>query len=451
MPKQASNSASETSLHEDQPSQLQAAEASSPNSSPTPKRAKFGTPAQVGQHCQRLEQCTPATALPPFHQARLATYLPTSPAPPGGSHHTPKPRGAETPLEGSVTLPDSDEFDNGSAADALLAEADRDLPLPEVYPESTFIWDIVRLAIRNVRAWQSQYQRKIWGQEGNDAAKQYLSPQSAQLADMLSQVEAWQKRDLKHCPSRYCHFLKLRDYWYRLLGNQAVQLHHHALYHDVAVLATSLVVEWFRQVHQTLGTLLPVDSDAYPSQQAAVHGQVLPQPTLFPFATAVTEHASPAATGSRHEDLTADAEVASADQQPNADNQVRQAGCDPHPSARRDVVNLGFNQSSASETEQSETASGWVHLFPKPDCSCISCLAWQTCKQPPRFMQARDCRPYDTLPVGAMSNMCYNCTDELNVQMTFCLAMPTDVDTPLPVACCVDASLVWAGLCCFQV
>lgn len=414
MPKQAGNSASKTSLDGDQPSLLQSAEASSLGSSPTPKRAKLATPAQVSQHCQGLEQRTPATALPPFQQASLGSHLLNSPAHAWGNHSTLEPRGAETPLGGSVTLPDSNEFDNGSVADAQLVET--------FYPESCFIWDVVESAVLNVRAWQSQYQRKIWGQLGSDAAKQYLSPKSAQLAALLSLVEAKQRKSLKHCPSQYCQFLKLREYWYRLLGNQAVQLHQHALYHEVAAFATAVVVHWVRLVQRTFGTLLPVDNDAYPSQQAAVHGPLLPKSTLSPLATSVIEHASPAATGSRHEDLNANAEAASADQQPHADNQVRQAGCDPHPSARSNVVNHGFNQTPASRIEQSEPGSGWVQQFPRPDCRCISCLAWQTCKQPPRSTQARDCRPYYTLPVGAhqhycchvlMSNMCHNCAESM--------------------------------------
>ena len=404
MPRQAGNSANDTSLHQHQPLHLHPAKASPLGSSPVPRPATLATPAQAGQHCQQLKQCTPATAVPPFQQARSSVSLPVSPASLDTIHSTPEPRGAEPQLEEGATLPDDDAFGNASAVDVQPAKIDREPP--EVCPEPCCIEDIVQSAVLHVRAWQDQYQKKIRGCEESYAARQLLDPQSAQMAALLSDVEAQQRLGLKHCPPRYCQFLQLRHYWYRLLGNQAVQLHQQATYLQLAALATMLVVEWIQNVQQTLSISLSAGNGGSRNQQADVHGSVLPEPTLSPPATAATGHASQAGTGCRHEDLATGAKVASADQEPDRDSQVGHAGRDPDPSAGGNIFNRGFPLTPALKTKQSVCSSAWQHKSPASDCGCDSCLAWETCKQPPTSAQTRDCRPYCSLPVGARLHQC---------------------------------------------
>ena len=405
----AGNSASHTSLYQHQPLLLQAAKATPPAASPLPKPAKLANPAEAGQTCQLMKQCTPATALPPFHQAHLGTCLPSSPASPDASHSTLEPRGTEPPLEANVPLHDADVFGN-VGVEVQLAEADREPPFPADCPVPCRVGDIVENAVLHVMAWQHQNQKKLWGREGSYAARQYLSPQSAHVAALLSEVEAQQRFGLKHCPPHYCQFLTMREYWYRLLGEQAVQLHQHATYLQVAALATGLVLQWIRNIQQTLGVLLPADNGGHPRQQAHVHSSVLPEPSLSAAATAAIQHGSQATTGSRHEDLALAAQVTPADQQPDIDKQVRQAGCDPDPepdpSATCNAANRSYHLAPVLETKQSEGSIAWVSESPLPECECGSCLAWLTCKQLPMARQARDGRPYRSLPVGPHQHQC---------------------------------------------
>lgn len=399
MPGQAGNIPSKTSLRQDQRLQPQAAKACSPGSFPCPKRATLATPAQASQHCQQLQQRTPATAQPPFQQPRLDA---TSPADAGATHIAPQPEEAETPLEESVTLADDDVLGNGSAADAQLAEADSEPISPVVCPEPLSLKDVIDSAVVRVKVWQAHQQKQPRGQSLRHAAKQSLSPQLAHLVALLCEAEAQQRSGLTQTSSRYCQFLQLREYWYRLLGEQARQLQQHASKHTMAALATLRAVLWIQDIQQSLGVLSPAD---YLNQHADVHSSLLPEPSLSPAATVATDSGSQAATGSKHEDVAMATEVAHADQQQDTVIQ------DPHPFASMDLVDRAFHQSPLLSTEQSVSSSVWAEISPMSECGCMSCLAWQSGKQPP-ITQTRDCRPYCSLPVGASTPSVLPFTDE---------------------------------------
>ena len=331
---------------------------------------------------------TPATAVPPrsFQQAGLCPSLPTSPAPLGATDSTPQPTGAESLLEEDACLSDSDSLSDGSVSAPKAPALRAGIPSIQLVSLS---------AVTCVRVWQKQNEKKLWG-GGGDPNR--LPPRLAQLADILCTLEAKQSFSLSHCPPRYCQFLHLRECWYRVLWEQAVQLQQHVTADVMAPAATQMAVEWIQEVQETLGTLLPADSVAYSSQQADAHCPLLPpHPTLSP---AGTDPASQAATASRHDNPTTGAEGASADQQQSSEDPVKQeAGYGPQPSAKGYRVHSGFCRIPLSGIGM--RLKRWQHRSEAPDCGCDSCVAWQTGTQLLRPRQAMDCRPYRSFPVRA--------------------------------------------------
>lgn len=366
------------------PPPLQAAKAS------TCPQATVATPAQAGQNEQQTKR-TPATAVParPFQQAGLCPSLPTSPAPLGANDSTLEPTGAESPLEEEdACLSDTDSPSDGSA------DAHTEPALCVVCPEFSSIQVVLMSAAPRMMLWQNQNQKRLWGGGPNPDP---LPSRLAQLADLLYKLQAQQSFSLSHCPPRYCQFLQLRDCWYRVLWEQAGQLQQHVTAGDVAPVATQIAVEWIQGVQETLGTLLPTDSNAYPSQQADAHSQLLPpHPTLSP---AATNHASQAATASRHDNPTTGAEGASVDQQQGSDDPVKQAGCGPQPSGKGDTVHTGF--CIPPLLGQGVRLEHWQHRSEAPDCGCHSCVAWQAGMQLLTPAHTKDCRPYGSFPVRA--------------------------------------------------
>lgn len=369
------------------PPPLQAAKAS------TGSLAEMTTPAQAGQNEQEVN-LTPATAVPPspFPQAGLCPSLPSSPAPPGANGSTPEPTGAGSPMEEDACLSDTDTLSDGSA------DAHQEPALCVVCSELSSIQVVLMSTLPHVKLWQNQNQKRLWGGAGDPDP---LPPRLTQLADILHNIEAVQRFSLNHSPPRYCHFLQLRQCWYRLLWEQAGQLQLHVTAADVASAATQIAVEWIQGVQETLGTLLPTDSVAYSSQQADAHSPLLPQPTLSP---AATDPASQATTAPRHDIPTTGAEGPSADQQQGRDDPVKQAGSGPQPSAKGDTVHSSFCIPPLLGV--GVRLQCWQHRSEAPDCSCDSCVAWQTGTQLLTGRQAKECRPYRSFPVRAHHSQC---------------------------------------------
>lgn len=216
------------------------------------------------------------------------------------------------------------------------------------------------------------------------------------LTTQLVDAAAEQRWNLKHETARYCQFIKMRQFWFKLLQTQAVEMKQCLTDTELADAATHLVVRWIQDMQQAYGTLLPVGDGVSPSHQANVQPQKLPDSISSGDAPAATGHADEPILAGGKGDLITGAETASTDQQPSGD--------EPCPSGSGSAATGEhiFTVVPPLGGQHSVSSSHWQPRSPRSDCWCESCLAWQTGKQPPKGCEpTRKRKEYLTLPVRA--------------------------------------------------
>lgn len=219
------------------------------------------------------------------------------------------------------------------------------------------------------------------------------------LATQLVDAEAKQRWNLSHDSPRYCQFMRMRQFWFKLLQMQAVELKHRLTDTELAEAATHLVAGWIQDMQQAYGTLLPAEDGVSPNHQADVQPQQLPDPISSAEAPTASDHVNEPTLAARNDDLISDAETASTDQQ---------TANEPCPSGSANAGEYSFTVVPPLGGEHSVSSSHWQPRSPLSDCWCEPCLAWQTGKQPPKSCEpTRKRKQYLTLPVRAYKYALY--------------------------------------------